>query len=135
MRKFKVQLFLPDSNVPKIKRGVFVELEPGKQAAEGYRLVDVFYKSKRVGEVKKRGIDEIIEKGALVSAQYIGKSGGIPKLTLTVLEPEEYREKPEYKEWASLEDRLLCSDGCCIGLIGPEGKCEVCGKPYKPDTP
>jgi hypothetical protein len=27
-------------------------------------------------------------------------------------------------------DRLLCSDGCCTGLIGPDGKCKVCGKPY-----
>ncbi len=32
-------------------------------------------------------------------------------------------------EW---EDRVLCSDGTCIGIIGPDGKCKVCGKPYKP---
>ena len=30
-------------------------------------------------------------------------------------------------EW---EDRVLCSDGACIGIIGPDGKCKVCGKPY-----
>jgi DNA-directed RNA polymerase subunit RPC12/RpoP len=28
--------------------------------------------------------------------------------------------------------RLACSDGMCIGIIGPDGKCTVCGKPYKP---
>jgi len=26
--------------------------------------------------------------------------------------------------------RLLCSDGSCIGVIGPDGRCKECGKPY-----
>ena len=30
-------------------------------------------------------------------------------------------------EW---ENRRLCSDGNCIGVIGPDGRCKVCGKPY-----
>jgi hypothetical protein len=25
--------------------------------------------------------------------------------------------------------RRLCSDGSCIGVIGPEGRCKVCGQP------
>lgn len=25
--------------------------------------------------------------------------------------------------------RQLCSDGACVGLIGPEGVCKECGKP------
>jgi hypothetical protein len=25
------------------------------------------------------------------------------------------------------EDRELCPDGSCLGLIGPDGKCKVCG--------
>jgi hypothetical protein len=25
--------------------------------------------------------------------------------------------------------RRLCSDGSCIGLIGPDGRCNVCGTP------
>jgi hypothetical protein len=29
-------------------------------------------------------------------------------------------------EW---EKRVLCSDGCCIGVIGADGKCKECGKP------
>ena len=32
-------------------------------------------------------------------------------------------------EW---ENRRLCSDGNCIGVIGPDGCCKVCGKPYTP---
>ena len=29
-------------------------------------------------------------------------------------------------EW---ENRQLCSDGNCIGVIGPDGLCKECGKP------
>jgi hypothetical protein len=25
--------------------------------------------------------------------------------------------------------RELCSDGMCVGVIGPDGRCKVCGKP------
>ena len=31
-------------------------------------------------------------------------------------------------EW---ENRVLCSDGTCIGVIGPDGKCKECGKPLE----
>ena len=31
-------------------------------------------------------------------------------------------------EWDS---RVLCSDGTCIGTIGPDGKCRECGKQYE----
>jgi hypothetical protein len=27
------------------------------------------------------------------------------------------------------QDRVLCSDGNCIGIIGPDGRCKECGKP------
>jgi hypothetical protein len=27
------------------------------------------------------------------------------------------------------DDRDLCPDGACIGLIGPDGRCNVCGRP------
>jgi hypothetical protein len=29
------------------------------------------------------------------------------------------------------EERVLCSDESCIGVIGPDGKCKECGKPLK----
>jgi hypothetical protein len=29
-----------------------------------------------------------------------------------------------------LDSRKLCSDGTCIGVIGPDGRCKECGKPY-----
>jgi hypothetical protein len=33
------------------------------------------------------------------------------------------------QEWAQ---RKLCSDENCIGVIGPDGRCKECGRPYKP---
>lgn len=30
----------------------------------------------------------------------------------------------------SFENRVLCSDGRCIGVIGSDGRCKECGKPY-----
>jgi hypothetical protein len=33
----------------------------------------------------------------------------------------------------SLEDRILCSDGACIGLVGSDGRCKLCGKVYEGD--
>jgi rubredoxin len=33
------------------------------------------------------------------------------------------------------EDRTLCIDGNCIGVIGPDGRCKVCGKPHPGKQP
>lgn len=30
------------------------------------------------------------------------------------------------------EDRVPCSDDMCVGIIGPNGKCGVCGRPGTP---
>jgi hypothetical protein len=35
---------------------------------------------------------------------------------------------PSDADW---ENRTLCSDESCIGVIGPDGRCKECGKPYK----
>ena len=41
------------------------------------------------------------------------------------------------KKQADLEwkNRKLCSDGNCIGVIGPDGYCKECGKPYEGKLP
>lgn len=36
------------------------------------------------------------------------------------------------KDW---DRRVLCSDGNCIGVIGPDGRCKVCGLPYEGELP
>ncbi|MDX9787248.1 MAG: hypothetical protein RBT11_10750 [Desulfobacterales bacterium] len=33
------------------------------------------------------------------------------------------------------ENRILCKDESCIGVIGPDGKCKECGLPYNADIP
>ena len=38
----------------------------------------------------------------------------------------EVADAPVDEEW---EDRVLCSDGNCIGIIGTDGKCKECGNP------
>jgi len=35
------------------------------------------------------------------------------------------------KDGFDLSNRILCSDGTCIGVINEKGFCRVCGKPYK----
>ena len=45
---------------------------------------------------------------------------GDPELTT-----EDHAEGP-----IDLASRKLCSDGTCIGVIGPDGRCKECGKPY-----
>ena len=42
-------------------------------------------------------------------------------------EYEEY-ESPSDIDW---ENRTLCSDESCIGVIGPDGTCKECGKPFR----
>ena len=42
--------------------------------------------------------------------------------------PEEESAPATDDEW---ENRRLCDDGNCIGVIGPDGKCKECGLAYK----
>ena len=46
-------------------------------------------------------------------------------------ELEQEDELPADPDW---ENRILCSDGNCIGVIGPDGRCKECGKPYEGNT-
>lgn len=33
------------------------------------------------------------------------------------------------------ENRLLCSDESCIGVIGPNGRCKECDRPFEGELP
>ena len=39
--------------------------------------------------------------------------------------------KPD-SEW---DQRILCSDGNCIGIIGADGRCKACGMPFDGELP
>ena len=41
-------------------------------------------------------------------------------------ESNEHDDSLKDSDW---QDRVLCSDGNCIGVIGPDGRCKECGKP------
>ncbi|HOV89155.1 MAG TPA: hypothetical protein PKW07_00385 [Syntrophorhabdaceae bacterium] len=43
-----------------------------------------------------------------------------------------HREAEEDEESIDLSNRILCSDGTCIGVV-ENGVCKVCGKPYTPE--
>ena len=34
------------------------------------------------------------------------------------------------EERVDFSERILCGDGNCIGVIGPDGRCKECGRPY-----
>ncbi len=40
----------------------------------------------------------------------------------------------ENDEVIDFSDRILCSDGTCIGVINEQGVCKICGKPYTPGS-
>jgi predicted Zn-ribbon and HTH transcriptional regulator len=44
-----------------------------------------------------------------------------------IMTKNEENKTQEDLEW---EQRILCSDESCIGVIGPDGRCKECGLPY-----
>ena len=48
-------------------------------------------------------------------------------------EDDDNADEPSQKDFSDTdwENRTLCSDESCIGVIGPNGRCKECGKPYK----
>jgi hypothetical protein len=45
--------------------------------------------------------------------------------------PADPDERPTPRSDDDWENRILCSDESCIGVIGSDGRCKECGKPYK----
>jgi len=43
-------------------------------------------------------------------------------------EPAELNKEEIAKDGDNWENRILCSDESCIGVIGPDGRCKECGK-------
>jgi predicted amidophosphoribosyltransferase len=44
------------------------------------------------------------------------------------------RTDHQEQEHDDLSNRILCSDGTCIGVIDEKGFCRECGKPYTPES-
>ena len=67
------------------------------------------------GLVEEASVDEIVETSAPLEEQSSQTAG------------TELDETYDPNDW---DQRKLCSDGNCIGVIGPDGRCKECGKPY-----
>ena len=39
-------------------------------------------------------------------------------------------ESEDDEKGGAWEERILCSDESCIGVIGADGRCKECGRPY-----
>ena len=50
------------------------------------------------------------------------------KITEPTHQTDKIEASAESDDW---DKRRLCSDGNCIGVIGPDGNCKECGKPYE----
>ena len=66
------------------------------------------------------------------------RSPGGPITSQAAAEPETPRAEPAKvarpagrKGGGFDPGRQLCSDGSCIGIIGPDGRCKECGKPFQ----
>ena len=60
--------------------------------------------------------------------------GILPEGAINEIVHELSPEKPDSPDDQADEDwekRVLCSDGSCIGVIGPDGKCKECGRPLQ----
>jgi hypothetical protein len=58
----------------------------------------------------------------------------IPALTGGVFRPIFYKKSKKEVE-NDFSQRILCSDGNCIGVINEQGVCNTCGKRYVPKPP
>jgi len=126
MKEFRVQLFPKETerpkglinairNIlgggkPKLKQGDKLDFKIGRATEHGYNCVDVYYKGELIGEIRKSGIDELIEKGALIRATYFGYMHDVPQITINRLETHEYRNKPEYKVWREKINKKSATD-------------------------
>ncbi|MDJ0912719.1 MAG: hypothetical protein QNI95_04090 [Desulfobacterales bacterium] len=45
-------------------------------------------------------------------------------------EPIDLQHRKDVDTDAEWENRVLCIDESCIGVIGSDGRCKECGKPY-----
>lgn len=72
-----------------------------------------------------------------VSAEEAGPPDDIEPDENELEETADVSEKPAEEEPADSqptsdwESRTLCSDESCIGVIGPDGRCKECGKPFE----
>jgi len=69
------------------------------------------------------------EKNCLTLVPNSGDSFDFKTSIMTGKTMKSKKAKPQADiDW---ENRKLCSDESCIGVIGPDGRCKECGKAFK----
>jgi len=56
-------------------------------------------------------------------------TSGRNEKTVKTQKSNEHKEASVASETDDWDNRVLCSDESCIGVIGSDGKCKECGKP------
>jgi hypothetical protein len=77
-------------------------------------------------ETQLAGSDESVDPGEDEAPEAAGRQDEAP---LQGSEGQADTDGQADDDWTQ---RKLCNDGACIGVIGPDGLCKECGKPYKP---
>jgi hypothetical protein len=75
------------------------------------------------GRCKECGRRHSADAGDVPPAAVVAASAAAPAIRLEA--PTVAAEADD--DW---DNRRLCSDGNCIGVIGPDGRCKECGRPY-----
>jgi len=58
-------------------------------------------------------------------------------MELNLMETDKTNEEEQKTAFSDSDwgNRILCEDGNCIGVIGPDGNCKECGKKYEGTLP
>ena len=110
------------------------EWENRKLCSDG-NCIGVIGEDGRCNECGKKYQGPLPEKNAveeedLAPEETSAEKGGLPPEEESAKAVESIKED-DYLTDSDWGNRKLCSDGNCIGVIGPEGRCKECGKPYE----
>ena len=81
-----------------------------------------------IGVLDDKGKCKVCGQGAAAPAEADRDEEEADELPAKPEAAEEPEERDESLGAPDLDDRELCPDGSCIGLLGKDGRCKVCGK-------
>jgi hypothetical protein len=133
-----------------VYEGVIATLIPEDDNPIDENAVRVEVQGRTVGYLKKPESKNYREKlreagflGILTTCKALILGGGEPRddyngyYGVTLWLPSwgrlSIQEKLAKKAIRDLSERILCSDGNCIGTINENGICNICGKPHRQD--
>jgi hypothetical protein len=124
---------------------VLFEAAVKKEGAEHRSVTDIEWEQRRlcsdescIGVIGPDGRCKVCGKpfeGAQVAEGEPAEKAATEPQAMSADAAETFSDADEPEETAEADidwgKRILCSDENCIGVIGPDGRCKECGKPYK----